>query len=135
MVIQSIMKEKVVTVEMDDSLEVIREIFQREQFHHLLVVSKHKLLGVISDRDLLKAVSPFVDTFSETMRDRATLQKRAHQIMTRHPITVSRDTDIQAAVTLFVEKGISCLPVTALDGTLEGIVSWRDMLHGLFHHD
>ncbi len=68
------MHEKVVTVEMDDTLEVIQEIFQKLTFHHLLVVSGKKLIGVISDRDFLRATSPFLDTMSESTRDLATLQ-------------------------------------------------------------
>jgi hypothetical protein len=39
------------------------------------------LCGVISDRDLLRALSPYVGTASENARDTATLRKRVHQIM------------------------------------------------------
>ncbi len=89
MTVETIMSPKIVTVEMDETLERIREIFEQHRFHHLLVISGHRLMGVISDRDLLKSISPFVDTLSETSRDSATLQKRAHQIMSRKPISVS----------------------------------------------
>ena len=53
-----IMSSKVVTVEMDDSLEVIRDIFRKVKFHHLIVVDGKKIVGIITDRDLLKAISP-----------------------------------------------------------------------------
>ncbi len=45
---------------MDDPLYLIQRIFQREGFHHLLVVEEDQLVGVISDRDLLPAISPYV---------------------------------------------------------------------------
>ena len=133
MTVGSIMSGKVVTVGMDDSLETVRALFEQVRFHHLLVVGeKWRLLGVISDRDLLKAVSPFVDTLSETTRDRATLEKRVHQIMSRKPITVSRETSIADAAALLLEEGVSCLPVTSPEGEVEGIVTWKDLLTAFF---
>ncbi len=61
MVMGDIMTARVVTVEMDDRLEVVKEIFDTMRFHHLLVVDEHKKLsGVVSDRDLLRALSPYV---------------------------------------------------------------------------
>lgn len=122
------MNTRVVTVEMDDSLDTIRDIFQRVRFHHVLVVSDRKLVGVISDRDLLKAISPFVGTLSETTRDRDTLNKRAHQIMSRQPVTVSKETRLKDALKILLDKNISCLPVTNADGEVEGIVTWKDMV-------
>jgi len=85
----SIMTNRVATVEMDDSLRIIHGIFCYAKFHHLLVVDNHKLVGVISDRDLLKANSPFLGTPAERPQDTARLSRKAHQIMTRDPVTVS----------------------------------------------
>ena len=58
--VETIMTQDVVTVDMDDPLYLIQRIFQREGFHHLLVVEEDQLVGVISDRDLLPAISPYV---------------------------------------------------------------------------
>ena len=98
--IGEIMTARVVTIEMDDSLEVIRDIFRKVRFHHLLVVDNEKLVGVISDRDVLKAISPYVGTMSETNRDHATLNKRAHQIMSHYPVTVRQFCPLQEAARL-----------------------------------
>ncbi|GJL60613.1 MAG: CBS domain-containing protein [Nitrospirales bacterium] len=130
-VIGRIMTIRVVTIEMDDSLEVVRDIFKKVQFHHLLVVDNEKLVGIISDRDMLKAVSPFVGTLSETTRDRATLNKRAHQIMTHHPVTVRSSCSLQDAAELMLAQGVSCLPVTTIDGVVLGIITWKDVLRAI----
>ena len=122
-----IMSSKVVTVEMDDSLEVIRDIFRKVKFHHLIVVDGQKIVGLISDRDFLKAISPYVDTMSETNRDRSTLEKRAHQIMSHYPITVLKSCQIEKAAKMMLERGVSCLPVTMPDGNIEGVVTWKDV--------
>ena len=124
----SIMTKRVVTVEMDDSLRVINGIFTYAKFHHLLVVENGKLMGIISDRDVLKAMSPFLDTLAEQSRDSATLERKAHQIMTREPVTGTRAMDIAVAVRTMLQKRVSCLPVLSENGQIEGIVTWKDLL-------
>ena len=126
-----IMSKTVVTVEMDDSLAVIKEIFDNTGFHHLLVVESDKLLGVISDRDLLKALSPNIGTLSETVRDLASLNKRAHQIMTRKAVTLGPDAAIVDAIEIFNTHNISCIPVVDEQNKPVGIISWRDILKTL----
>lgn len=128
MSVNNIMTTSVVTVEMDDPLSIVKEIFDNARFHHLLVVENGKLTGVISDRDLLKAISPHLGTAAETSRDAATLNKRAHQIMTRKPATLTPDASIQDAIKLFNSHNISCIPVVDNANTPVGIVSWRDIL-------
>ncbi len=56
--VASIMTRKVVTVEMDDPLQTICEVFINFEFHHILVVEDWKLVGVISESDLLRAAKP-----------------------------------------------------------------------------
>ena len=129
MSISSIMTKDVTTVDMDISLGAIYGIFEDKKFHHLLVVEDGELRGVISDRDVLKALSPFVNTPSEQGKDLATLRKRAHQIMSREPATITKEASAKDAVRLMFQKSISCLPVMSSDGQIEGIVTRKDLLH------
>jgi acetoin utilization protein AcuB len=127
--VSDIMTVRVVTVEMDDPLRVVKEIFDSTKFHHLLVVNEgRKLHGIVSDRDLLRALSPYIGTNVETARDIATLNKRVHQIMTRKPITLGPDASIEEAIELFLASHISCIPVVNHDFRPIGIISWRDIL-------
>lgn len=128
MSVDSIMTHRVVTVEMDDTVLIIRGLFKYLKFHHLLVVENRKLVGVISDRDLLRALSPFLGTPSETTHDRDTLNRRAHQIMSRHPVVIHPETEIKTAANLLFERNISCLPVVTHEGDIVGIVTRQDIL-------
>jgi len=128
MKISEIMITRVVTVEMDDSLRLISELMTNAKIHHLLVTNRGKLCGIISDRDVLKATSPFLDTAAETLRDLEILNRRAHQIMTRNPVTVSADTDMQDAVQVLLDANVSCLPVITDEGRIEGIATWKDLI-------
>jgi len=128
MSVASIMSKPVVTVELDDSLSLVKEIFDNAQFHHLLVVEQGKLLGVISDRDLLKAISPNLGTAAEKVADLATLNKKAHQIMSRKPVCINQSEPASRAVELFQSHRISCIPVVDDHQKPVGILSWRDIL-------
>jgi acetoin utilization protein AcuB len=126
------MTARIVTVELDDRLETVKEIFDTVHFHHLLVVDEHKkLTGIVSDRDLLRALSPYVGSAAETARDVATLNKRVHQIMTRRPLTLNPQASIADAVNLLLAHRISCIPIVDDESKPVGILSWRDLLKSL----
>jgi acetoin utilization protein AcuB len=88
-------------------------------FRHCIVVdSNGKIAGVISDRDILRALARTPN------RQMVSLD----QIMTRAPYTVTRNTPIRDAVSKMLAKRINCLPVMSDDGTVCGIVTSTDLL-------
>jgi acetoin utilization protein AcuB len=113
---------------MDDTMAVARDTFQRTGFHHLLVVDEGKLVGVLSDRDLLGAVSPFVGKPSEMARDAATLNRRVHQVMTRRLRSVDPRADLSTIIHIFNNNQFSCIPVVDDSHRPVGVISWRDIL-------
>jgi acetoin utilization protein AcuB len=129
--VERIMSRSVVTVSMDDSLSRIKEVFDRHGFHHVLVVEDGRLVGVVSDRDLLKALSPHLGKASETARDLASLNKRAHQIMSRELVTLGAGASLHEAIETFNQNRISCIPIVDAGGRPVGIVSWRDILRAV----
>ena len=129
-----IMSKNIVSVEMDDSLKMVKEIFDNTKFHHLLVVENNVLVGVISDRDLFKALSPNIGTVAESTNDAATLNKKAHQIMTRSPIALGATTHINELIRCFEKNTISCIPIVDKEDMPVGIISWRDLLKALKSH-
>lgn len=122
------MTDRVVTVEMDDPLSIAKEIFDNCQFHHLLVVNHELLVGVLSDRDLLRAISPYLGTVSENRRDIQTLSQRVHKVMTRKPVTLDMTASVADAIDVFNTERISCIPIVDEGGKPIGILSWRDIL-------
>ena len=135
MQVEKFMTSRIVTIGFDDTLATVREIFAEASFHHLLVVEDGKLQGVVSDRDLLRAISPFIDSVVESPRDLGTLNKRVHQIMSRKPLTLRPDSSLSEAVALFLSNTISCIPIVDAEFRPVGIVSWRDVLRYLVPMD
>ena len=129
--VDQIMTRGTITIGMDDDLRTVRDRFEEHAFHHLLVIEQGKLVGVISDRNLLRNVSPFLGKMSERPEDMATLNRRVHQIMTRKPITITAETHVDEAAQVMLEHRVSCLPVLTADGRVVGIVTSHDLLGAL----
>lgn len=127
MTVDGIMTCEVVTVAPDTTLSDVRAQLHAGGFRHLLVVDEGALVGVISDRDMLRALSPFLDTYSEKHRDVRTLGRPAREIMRGDPISVAPGTDVEEAATLVLDHSISSLPVVE-DGEILGIVTTKDLL-------
>lgn len=123
-----IMTHNVVTVDIDDTLAEVKRIFDQQSFHHLVVVEHGRLHGVVSDRDLLKALSPKVGTPAATVSDMASLNKKVHQVMSRKPVSLPLKATVLDAISVFNTHRVSCIPIVDENQRPAGIVSWRDIL-------
>jgi len=130
MKVSSVMTTRVVSVEMDDRLTVVKEILDSAPFRHLVVVEDDELQGIISERDMLRCLSPFIGTNAESVRDKKTIDQRAHQVMTRSPITITSELAIRDALQLMLDHSIGCLPVVD-DDHIVGIFTIYDGLKAL----
>ena len=129
LIVSDVMTQPLETVSMDDSIKTIRDMFESNHYHHLIVHGdKNECVGVISDRDLLKNISPFVGKMGERSADRSLLERRAHQIMTRQLIAVRSNTALRAAARVMLDHRISCLPVVDQHGHCKGIITIRDVV-------
>ncbi len=126
--VETIMTRHVVTVSMDDTLRQVRDLFHSVRFHHLVVVEGGRVAGVISDRDLLKNISPFVGKATERSQDSFTLAKKVHQIMSRRLISCGPELGLGEAGRKMLDHQVSCLPVLDEAGACVGIVTIRDIL-------
>jgi len=128
MYVESIMSANVQCVLPEMTLGDLREIFKEAPYHHLLVAREGGLLGIISDRDVLRMLSPFIDTANATAQDQSLLETRAQDMMSTALITVKKDTSVDTAAILLLEHNISCLPVISKNDVIEGILTWKDLL-------
>jgi acetoin utilization protein AcuB len=113
------MTGKVVTLSPHHSFNDAANLMNDRYFRHCVVVDNSgKAVGVISDRDIMRALA----------RNPNSRSKSLDQIMTSNPITVKRSTPIVDAVSKMVAKRINCLPVVDDDGIVCGIVTSTDLL-------
>jgi CBS domain-containing protein len=117
--VADVMTGKVVTLSPHHSFSDVANLMNDRFFRHCVVVDSHaKIVGVISDRDIMRALA----------RNPNSRTKSLDQIMTRNPITVRRNTPILEAVAKMLSKRINCLPVVEEDGSVCGIVTSTDLL-------
>ena len=128
MTVDDIMTSDVITAGMDDTVGGIAKIFEVHHFHHIPVVEGTRILGVVSDRDILKAISPYANTACEDARDSNTLRKKAHQIMTRKVVTICPTDSVIEAAQIMLENKFNCLPVLSNAGAVVGMVTKTDLL-------
>jgi len=133
MTLADIMHRPVVTIDMDSTLERVRDIFDEQCFHHLIVEDAGRIVGVVSDRDLLRHLSPFVGAaWAERRQDTQTLARKVHQIMHRDVITAAPETTAGDAARTMMSQNISCLPVVDDAGALRGIITVHDLLKAAY---
>ncbi len=128
MTLDKIMSFPVATVELDDTLKLVKDILDRAKFNHVLVVENAKLLGVVSDRDVFRVMSPTLGTPLETHKDVQAMNRLVHTFMTRKPYTLRKSNNMFDAVDLFLNHKISCIPIVDSENHIEGIVTKKDIL-------
>jgi len=109
-------------VQPETSVLELVELFHAKHFRHVLVVDhEDKLVGVVSDRDVLRCFG-----FHEGPKRSVLAGIRVQELMSTDLVTVRPETPLEQAVTLMVEEGISCLPVLN-EAELVGILTNTDL--------
>ena len=86
----------------------------------LAVVEGLQLLGLVTERDIRRAVAQSLDTTTAVS-----------ELMAADPDTFDPDLDVWDAAAWIAESGYRHLPVVGDDGQLMGVVSLRDLVKAL----
>lgn len=100
-------------------VEIARIMAARRIGAVLIVTGAGQVAGILSERDIVKAVSD---------RRNGVRCLAAEEIMTREVVMVGPDTPVEAALEIMDQGYFRHLPVCETDGTLLGIVSIRDLV-------
>jgi acetoin utilization protein AcuB len=130
MLVSQFMNSDLITVAPEDSVEEAVKLLSRQGIRHLLGMKKNRLVGIISDRDIKRAMDP--------RRTRKKLMGigglyfllepiLVEEIMTRDPLTIGPNTPAKQAAYIMVERRFGALPVVECGKTV-GIVTETDLL-------
>lgn len=125
--VSDLMAKDVETIHPEEDLDLAAMVMRMERLRHLPVVVDGQLLGLISDRDVLRAQVSSVAGLSQVEQRCANMRIRAGEVMTRALVTVSPKASAVEAAELLREHRISCLPVVE-EGKLVGIITATDFL-------
>ena len=129
--VSTIMTKKVIAIGPEEELSVVRDIFAKNNIHHLPVVRHDTLIGIISKNDFdvyYKALSRhFEDRFVNETLLRV---HRAKEIMTEKLAKLEPTDRINVALEVFKVNRFHALPVVE-DGELVGILTTYDIIKAL----
>ncbi len=117
--VSDFMTKDLVTVRESDDLALAESLLRLGGVRHLPVVRERKLVGILTQRDVLRS----------GMSGKAPARELpVSDVMTKDPTTVRPGLGLAHAARLMLERKIGCLPVCEEDGTLVGIVTEADFV-------
>ena len=122
------MTREVVCVSPSHSLTNAYGLMTEWGIRHLPVVDGRRLVGILSDRDLLLSGM-------RTVSGVAFPPQAVGEVMTPRPMTCRRGTTIGEAAAMMLDHKIDSLPVVDLDGDLVGLLTTSDLLGLLRERD
>lgn len=119
MKVREIFHPEILTVALDETLVEAAARMDLNEVGALAVLREGELIGIITERDLTRALADGADPRAASVED----------YMTDRPVTVSPSTDLAEAAATMLEVGARHLPVVD-GGKVVGMVSARDLLGG-----
>lgn len=119
--IEELMIREVVTLEADAPLAEVDDLLKRNHIRHLPVVQGRKLVGLVSHRDLLRALG-------RQSAAKAPPPLSVKDVMAREVETIGPGASAREAIERLLEGRFGCLPVVNAQGDLVGIVTESDFL-------
>ena len=128
MLIKDVMTTELITINETSSLESARQIFEKNKIRHIIVLKKDKLVGILSNHDLLRV--SFGDTYGDdqaTVDDAIVNMLTIKDVMRHDPIFITPDSSIEDAIFVLLNRRFHSLPVID-NNKVVGIVTTTDFL-------
>lgn len=125
--VSSIMTKKLDKVTPSQKLVDVKHLFEKLPFHHHIpVVEKNKLVGMISLIDFMRAIS------NATLDDNEPVYQKTlvKDIMSVKPVSIRSNTPIGKVAKNLIKGDVHAFVVTD-NGIVEGIVSYTDVVRYL----
>jgi acetoin utilization protein AcuB len=127
MLIQNWMSRPVVTIGLDASMQMAKDLLAKHDIHAVPVVQKEKVVGLLTDGDLKRASAS--DATSLDIYELGYLLQRIKvaEIMTPNPKLIQSNRTLAEAADIFLRQKAIVLPVLDGDARLVGIISPSDL--------
>lgn len=126
--VSEIMTTKVVTISLDERLDLVDEIMTSGDIRHMPVTQGGFVVGLVSQRDLLRAKLSTVVDFSEEDRKDLLEATDVEKVMTKDVKFADPNEPVVHAAKRMVEMKIGCLPVVGKDKELLGLITETDVM-------
>lgn len=130
--VASVMRKQFVSVHSGDRLDLVDDVMNLGRVRHLPVVDDGELVGVVSQRDLLKASLSCALDFAGSQRRTFLRSVGVDEVMARNPVTATEETLLCEAARQMLEHRIGCLPVVDGKGRPVGLLTETDLVRGAY---
>jgi CBS domain-containing membrane protein len=130
MEVRRFMQRDVFSMREDDTLDVAQDVMRLGGIRHIPVLSGDRLVGIVSQRDLLHAAASSLLNLAHDSQREWLGKVAVRDVMTTRVRTVTPDRPVADVVESLLTHRIGCLPVVEND-RLVGIVSETDCLRYL----
>ena len=120
------MSHPIISIAPDMPVHDALDMFKRERIRRAPVVKEGKLIGIVSDKDLLNASPSPASSLSIWEMNYLLSKITISEVMTKKVLTVSEDTPIEEAARIMADNKIGGLPVMR-DGHVVGIITETDL--------
>jgi CBS domain-containing protein len=129
-VAREIMMGSPVTLTPDDTLDLANDVISLGRIRHIPVMDGGKLVGLLSERDLIGAAANRIFGLKQKSRSALLKAELIKNVMKKRVVTVAPETPIKELAHLMAEKKIGCVPVVD-NGTLVGLITTTNVLRYL----
>jgi acetoin utilization protein AcuB len=133
MLVKHKMTANPITVNPDQTISEVLDLMSTHDIHRLPVVDGGKLVGLVTQGVVAENSPSHLTTLSIHEMNYLLSKKKVKDIMIKKVVTISPDALIEEAADIMEVKDIGCLPVTAKDSTLLGIITTGDILSAFVH--
>jgi len=127
--ISRIMARPLLTVAPDDALSEAKALLDLKSVHHLLVVERGRMVGILSSADLLKlALLMQPDAGPDSSGASESLGLKVRDVMQTRVAVVRENASLKEVAHALSLGGFHALPVLAIDDTPVGIVTSSDLV-------
>jgi acetoin utilization protein AcuB len=127
MPVQDWMSKDLVTIDEGTSIMKASKVMKQNDIQHLPVLSKGRLVGIVSDRDL-KEATPSKATTLDIHEMYYLLDKIVvKSLMPKTLFTINPGDTVEKAAAVMLQNHISALPVVDANGALAGILTKGDV--------
>lgn len=120
------MSRPVITVSPDDKAIDVRALFKKEHIRRAPVVKKGKLVGIVSETDLINASPSQATSLSIWEMNYLVSKITVKDVMNKKVITVDTDTPIEEAARRMADNKIGGMPVMN-NGRVTGMITETDL--------
>jgi acetoin utilization protein AcuB len=126
MLVKERMSQPVISVKPDLPIMEALKLMKSKNIRRTPVIKKGKLLGIISDKDLLNASPSAATSLSVWEINYLLSQITVKEVMTREVLTVDQDTPLEQAALIMADNKIGGIPVTD-KGEVVGLITETDL--------